>query len=178
MKIYVVSDSHYNHSGIAGFCNRPDNHEELLFQGMLNLDESHCLIHLGDFALGKEADMHEKYIKPLKCRKVLVMGNHDSKSWSWYMEHGWDFVCDAIRIKYAGKILMFSHIPQPWDGVWEINVHGHLHNLGHRDKEFKELKKWHRLYAPEFFNYKPIELAKFIQTGYNQTTAEFEWRGR
>ena len=52
-------------------------------------------------------------------------------------------------------------------GLW-FNVHGHLHNLGHRENEFKELKKWHRLYAPELMDYRPIELAKFIQEGVKQ----------
>lgn len=28
----------------------------------------------------------------------------------------------------------------------------------------KELKQWHRLYAPELMQYRPIELSKFIQT--------------
>ena len=69
----------------------------------------------------------------------------------------------TFKMKYCGKIICFSHKPQPWDGDWEINVHGHLHNLGHRDEEFKELKQWHRLYSPELMNYKPIELIKFIQ---------------
>ena len=164
MKIYVASDSHYNHTKVVEFCQRPHNHEELIYNGMKTLNNTHCLIHLGDLALGQDDNVHNLFIKPLRCRKILVLGNHDSKSWSWYMEHGWDFVCDSIRLKYAGKIIMFSHKPEPWDGVWEVNVHGHLHNLGHREKEFKELKKWHRLYAPELFDYKPIELCKFIQT--------------
>lgn len=162
MKAYVVSDSHFNHPAIVTYCKRPDNHEELIFNNLKSLRKQDCLIHLGDFSLGAEKEMHEKYLHPIKARKILIIGNHDSKSWSWYMEHGWDFVCDAFRLKYCGKIIMFSHIPQPWDGVWEINVHGHLHNLGHRDGEH-ELKQWHRLYAPELMDYKPIELSKFIQ---------------
>lgn len=82
------------------------------------------------------------------------------------------FVCDTLKIKYAGKIICFSHKPQPWDGDWEINVHGHLHNLGYRDNEYKELKQWHRLYSPELFNYKCIELANFIQRSHNARKTE------
>lgn len=163
MKIYIISDTHFNHEGIINFCNRPQTHELLLLDGMSKIKESDCLIHLGDVGLGKDETVHGLINQTVKCRKILIMGNHDSKSWSWYMDHGWDFVCDAFRLKYCGKIIMFSHVPQPWDGVWEINIHGHLHNLGHRDKEFKELRKWHRLYAPELMNYQPIELTKFIQ---------------
>lgn len=163
VKAYIISDTHFNHEAIKGYCNRPDNYEEILWKSLMKIQQEDCLIHLGDICIGDDQMIHT-YIRDLKCRKILVIGNHDSKSWSWYMEHGWDFVCDAFRLKYCGKIIMFSHCPQPWDGVWEINIHGHLHNLGHRDKEFKELKRWHRLYAPELNNYNPIELSKFIQT--------------
>jgi calcineurin-like phosphoesterase family protein len=162
MKVFITSDTHFNHDAIIEYCHRPLNHEELLFKNMGFLRKEDCLIHLGDICLGEYQSVHEKYIKTIPARKILVLGNHDSKSWSWYMEHGWDFVCDAFRLKYAGKIVMFSHIPQPWDGIWEVNVHGHLHNLG-REKEGVELKQWHRLYAPEKMEYRPIELGKFIQ---------------
>lgn len=162
MKAYVISDTHFNHSQIVDYCQRPEDHELRLWQGIEKISSQDCLIHLGDVCIGEDQMVHS-YIKDLRCRKVLIMGNHDSKSWSWYMEHGWDFVCDSFKLKYAGKKICFSHMPQPWDGDWEINVHGHLHNLGHRDKEFKELKQWHRLYAPELMNYQPIELSKFIQ---------------
>lgn len=137
--------------------------KNLMLPNDKELSSHSCLIHLGDFSLGNEEEACRKLSQYWLGRKILVMGNHDSKSASWYMEHGWDFVCDSFRLKYAGKIIHFSHKPEPWDGIWEINIHGHLHNLGHRDNEFKELKKWHRLYSPELMNYQPIELAKFIQ---------------
>lgn len=165
MKYYVISDTHFNHDDIVGYCERPADHEKRIMHNLMAVAApSHCLIHLGDFALGMEAKWSVELNKHWVGRKILIMGNHDSKSASWYMEHGWDFVCDSFRLKYAGKIIHFSHKPESWDGVWEINVHGHLHNLGHRNKDFKELKKWHRLYAPELMGYRPIELSKFIQT--------------
>ena len=163
MKIWIISDTHFNHANIIEFCKRPENHESLLYSSLIRIKKEDCLIHLGDVCLGNDLVVHNN-IATLPCRKILVKGNHDGKSWSWYMEHGWDFVCDAFRLNYCGKIIMFSHIPQAWDGVWDINVHGHLHNIG-RAKEIKhEMRKWHRLYAPEHFNYQPVELCKFIST--------------
>lgn len=163
MKVYVISDTHFGHDKIIEYCNRPKNHEDLLYDSMDRIKSEDCLVHLGDVCIGDDAIEHEK-ISVISCHKVLVLGNHDTKSWSWYMEHGWDFVCESFKMEYCGKKICFSHKPQPWDGDWEINVHGHLHNLGHRDNEHKELKQWHRLYAPELMNYQPIELSKFIQT--------------
>lgn len=163
MKIYIISDTHFSHEKIKEYCKRPDHHEDLLISGLREIRPEDCLIHLGDICIGNDELVHQEKLSSLPCRKILIMGNHDSKSWSWYMEHGWDFVCDSFKLEYAGKIICFSHKPQPWDGDWEINVHGHLHNLGHRAPEYKELKKWHRLYSPELMEYQPIELSKFIQ---------------
>ena len=90
-----------------------------MWSGISDISENDLLIHLGDICIGNNDFIHE-VISDLGCRKVLVKGNHDSKSWSWYMEHGWDFVCDAFRLEYCGRIIMFSHVPQPWDGVWDV----------------------------------------------------------
>lgn len=163
MKVYIISDTHFNHDAIISYCDRPTDHEIKLWKSMEKIGADDLLIHLGDICIGEDQMVHA-YIKDLKCRKVLVMGNHDSKSWHWYMGHGWDFACESFKLRYANKTICFSHKPQPWDGEWDINVHGHLHNLGHRDNEYRELKKWHRLYSPELMGYAPIELSKFIQT--------------
>lgn len=164
MKYYVISDTHFGHDEIIGYCNRPKNHEEIMINGLRAINHTrNVLIHLGDFALGHESESCQRINEAFHQRKILILGNHDSKSYSWYMEHGWTFACDMFKIKYCGKVICFSHKPQPWDGDWEINIHGHLHNLGHRDNEFKELKQWHRLYSPELMGYVPIELSKFIQ---------------
>lgn len=162
MKYYVISDTHFGHTKIIEYCKRPVNHERLLMESMNNIPVDACLVHLGDICIGDSGMWHE-FIANLPYKKVLVMGNHDPKSASWYMENGWSFVCESFKLKYCGKTICFSHKPQPWDGDWDINVHGHLHNLGHHDNDYKELKKWHRLYAPELYDYKPIELSKLIQ---------------
>ncbi len=162
MKFYIISDTHFEHQQINHYCDRPDDAEERMARAMRQISDKHCLIHLGDIGIGQDLRIHKKYIQPLKCRKILTIGNHDSKSYSWYMEHGWDFVCESFKLDYAGYKLCMSHKPKPWDGEWDINIHGHLHNLGHRPDERGRLKEWHRLYAPETMGYKPVELKKFI----------------
>lgn len=162
MKYWIISDTHFSHEKIKEFCNRPEDHELRIISGLSSISKNDCLIHLGDICMGNDGIVHTLLSDNCKCKRILVRGNHDSKSSSWYMDHGWDFVCDAFRLEYCGYIVMFSHKPQPWDGVWDINIHGHLHNLG-RVKEIKhEMRKWHRLYAPELFDYKPVELSKML----------------
>lgn len=157
-----MSDMHFNHDEITEYCQRPHNHETLMINSLLMIPESDYFICLGDICLGHDQGIHADIINRIQCKKILVKGNHDKKSCSWYIKHGWDFACDAFKMDYAGKIICFSHKPQPWDGDWELNVHGHLHNLGHRENEYKNLKQWHRLYSPESMGYKPVRLDRFV----------------
>ena len=92
----------------------------------------------------------------MHCRKWLVKGNHDKKSYTWYLTHGWDFVGDSIRLYIHGKYVHFSHIPNPND--YYLNVHGHLHNNDHREA----LDDRCILYSPELENYQPLTLQFLI----------------
>ena len=131
MKTYITTDTHFNHEAIKEYCGRPDNYEQLIQNSLKNLKPNHMLIHLGDIAWHKDKAIHEKYIMPLKCKKILVIGNHDSKSYNWYMRHGWDFVCDSFTMEKHGLTIVFTHEPKAWDGYFDVNIHGHLHNSQH-----------------------------------------------
>ena len=66
---------------------------------------------------------HLKYIKMLRGRKILILGNHD------YSAKVLEPYFNSIRgtIKYKGFWL--SHIPMhPVELRGAINVHGHIHN--------------------------------------------------
>lgn len=163
--IYIISDTHFNHEAIIKYCNRPENHEVLMFYNLMKLSSQEILIHLGDVCMGKDAEMHSKYIKPLRCKKILVRGNHDTKPDMFYLNHGWDWVCRTYSTKYFNKKILFSHEPKAWDGKYEFNVHGHFHTLDHRrfDPEFMKIQNlaW-RLYSVEENDYKPVKLKEFL----------------
>ena len=109
--------------------------------------------------------MHEKYIKPLKCKKWLVLGNHDHKSNHWYLNNGWDWVGRQFKWKYGGKYILFSHIPQPDDRWFDINIHGHFHNSDHRKRELELVAIYtnkHYLLAIENINYQPVLLTTIL----------------
>lgn len=163
MTYWIISDTHFNHSKKMVEIGRPENYEEQIFDSLSNLTPEDVLIHLGDICLGKDKELHEKFIRPLKCRKILVKGNHDHKSLSWYMEHGWDFACEAFSMDYAGKHLFFTHIP---DMVTEgtINIHGHLHNVEHRSYPIFYNPEIHYLVSLEKQGYKAQRLDTFIQS--------------
>ena len=165
MKIYLITDTHFNHEIIKKYCGRPDNYEDLIQKGLVQLKPEDLLIHLGDVCIGNDVEVHEKYIMPLECKKWLVRGNHDRKSNSWYMSHGWDFVGRQVKDVYFGKKILFSHKPKIDDGWYDLNIHGHFHNSHHRDQEPDLLaikNDKHKLLAIEH-HYQPVSLQKFIK---------------
>ena len=155
---YLISDTHFNHKKIIEYCNRPLDYEERIAKSLSLVHKEDILIHLGDICCGKDVGVHKKYIQPIKGRKILVRGNHDSKSDFWYMDHGWDFVCDSFTLEKYGATMCFSHIPRPWDGIWTVNIHGHLHTFGriHACKDY--LRQWHQLISCEENNYQLYSL--------------------
>lgn len=168
MKIQIITDTHFNHDAMVEYCGRPVNHTEIVGNNLLKLGltEQDILIHLGDVCIGKDEEMHEKYIKPLKCKKWLTLGNHDHKSKSWYLAHGWDFVAEQFLTTYFGKKILFSHYPIVWDGVYDFNIHGHFHNSDFRrqEPEFIPIKNgYQRLLAIEYTNLKSVSLEDFIK---------------
>ena len=92
----------------------------------------------------------------------MVKGNHDGKSNSWYLDNGWDFVAYAIKDIYFGVKILFSHIPQVWEGWYELNIHGHLHNISHRDKEY-DSNFMQYLLSVERTKYKPVLLESLVK---------------
>jgi len=163
-KTWIISDTHFNHNALIEYCNRPVNFEKRIFKHLNTLEQEDMLIHLGDVCLGKDQKMHDKYISTLSCRKILVRGNHDHKSNTWYLNNGWDFICKTFRDKYFGKKILFSHKPMIDDG-YELNIHGHFHNNEHRELEpelvaIKNNKQ--HCFILEHTNYAPELLKTFI----------------
>lgn len=166
MKHWLTTDTHFAHGKMIEFCGRPNNFEDIIEKGLLQIPHGDTLIHLGDICIGQDQDRHNRYIKPLQCKKILVLGNHDKKSATWYMNNGWDFVTDGIRLRLFGKRILLTHIPQPWDGWYDINIHGHFHNADYRKQDpglSKILTDKHKLLALEYTDYKPVLIENFIK---------------
>jgi calcineurin-like phosphoesterase family protein len=128
----------------------------------MRIPETDALICLGDISIGQELKVYEKFIKPLKCKKILVKGNHDRKTNTWYLNHGWDWVCYSFGDNYFGKKILFTHYPKPADD-YDLNLHGHLHNNVYKWKHLTaENKKFvcekHLLISFECQNYAPVKL--------------------
>jgi calcineurin-like phosphoesterase family protein len=172
MSFYLIADTHFLHKMLVDKGYRKLNFEETILKNLSKLTEKDVLIHLGDVGLGKEWFIHDTYIKPLKCKKWLVRGNHDNKSNTWYLNNGWDFVCHKFYDHYFGKYILFSHKPREIDDKIDLNIHGHFHNSDHRWREpelIDRLTDRHKLFCLEEANYQPILLSTFIEKNYDHS---------
>lgn len=136
----MYSDTHFGHEKLIKEGLRPSNFEERIIHGLHNIQnpENTTIIHLGDVAFYNTQYWHELFISSCPLAKhVLVLGNHDRKSLSWYYKCGWDFVCEEFSQKIYGMNVIFSHKPLDTDIRLDdnntVNVHGHLHDGSHRD---------------------------------------------
>ncbi len=136
MHYWLISDTHFGHDEMVEYCNRPKTFNEYLLASLSkDIGQDDVFIHLGDICIGRDEYWHSQLMDNCKAfKKWLVLGNHDSKSISWYLNHGWDFVSYTINLKMFGKSILFSHRPKA-DNGYDLNIHGHLHNQGHRDGE-------------------------------------------
>lgn len=169
MKIYVTSDTHLNHAKLIEW-GRPKDFEERIIRSHNKIEEEAVIIHLGDICIGKDEAMHEVLMDSIGHvqHRILVRGNHDKKSNSWYLEHGWHAVVDQLTMNLYGKRVIFSHIPVDYE-MWpatDLNVHGHTHGNSHRDHDIQDFYRpgtYHREVAMENTNYQPILVTdKFI----------------
>jgi len=170
MKIWIASDTHFGHEKMVEFCGRPKDFGPKIFKALAQIPSDDMLIHLGDVCMGKDEASHAMWIQPLSCKKMLVMGNHDRKSISWYLEHGWDSVVHSAVIEAFGKRILLSHVP--YDSkvvkhVAEVNVHGHFHDKTFRLKQFAKMYEYdplvHSCMAMEKTEYRPVTLRHIIE---------------
>ena len=126
MKIFVTSDTHFNHKKIIEYTGRPFRTVEDMNEGIITkwnnkVGKEDLIIHLGDFALG-----NEKEVKNIKDRLngtiLLLSGNHDHKT-----------IRKAGFLTIKGNLelgnLIFSHSPLTKKDIPRgfINIHGHIH---------------------------------------------------
>lgn len=166
MNYWITSDTHFGQDDQALKFDRPNNFSVKIFKGLFNvLKADDVLIHLGDMCYNNDIEYHVQLMR-LPGKKWLCKGNHDKKSYSWYLNHGWDFVGENIILDIYGAQILFSHMPVKFEKPININVHGHLHNSDYRKHEpwvCDILTDKHKLIALEYTKYQPIKLKTLIE---------------
>ena len=158
-KTWLISDTHWEHKAMEEMCGRPPDFGVQIQKNLQRLiAEQDTLIHLGDVIFYKYPEL-KGMLDAIPGRKILVRGNHDCKKNGWYMNNGFDYCADMIVQNH----IIFTHKPleQFPTGV-TLNIHGHLHNTGHRPQaEWWKPGVSHLLFTLEH-HYAPIELQTFV----------------
>ena len=130
------------------------------------------LIHLGDFAFAKYSEAAEIMNRCPARSKILLLGNHDNQSYSYYTRHGFTAAMETMTLEYGGQNILFSHRPlrRAWGmelphGI-DLNIHGHLHLRNHRDEESawqdEKDERWFLL-SHEAVGYRPVLLDDILE---------------
>lgn len=138
-KIYVISDTHFNHTNILKFTDADGK----LFRGDLFKDtdemneymvgkwnetvtpEDH-VYHLGDVYFGSK-EKADLLLSRLNGKKRLVLGNHDDGKDPVLQKH---FQKIMVWRKWPEYDCILSHCPLHSSNLYgkvSINVHGHIH---------------------------------------------------
>ena len=137
MKTFITSDIHFSHRRIMEFCpeSRPfkdveemDNKIVEIWNSMIG--ENDLTYILGDVAFCN-AEKAAKLVNRLNGRKILIRGNHDSKtSKDKRFLDCFENIRDYLRFVHNGQLIVLFHYPIfEWDQMHRgaIHFHGHLH---------------------------------------------------
>lgn len=163
MKTFLISDTHFMHSNIIKYCNRPFKNVEEMNQEIIKrwnsvVSKNDIVYHLGDFAFGNKSFI-ESTVNQLNGKIHLILGNHDGTNIKKYMECGFDKVYDK-PILYEDFFIL-SHQPIEWldkNGVF-ANIYGHVHN----DPRYQWVTSRSMNVSADVLNFTPIEFEKAIK---------------
>lgn len=130
--IYYTSDLHLGHKNVIRLCGRPfadvDEMDEILINNWNKTVHADDEVYiLGDLMFRAEREP-EWYLKRLKGKKRLILGNHDS---SWINKvnlNDWFVSVDRLKVINTGYgKASLCHFPM-LDGEGRYLIHGHIHN--------------------------------------------------
>jgi calcineurin-like phosphoesterase family protein len=188
---WVVSDTHFGHDNIVGFCHRPEDHEQVMIaEWRKEVPDDATVVHLGDLCYSGNARFKHLIAKELTgSRKLLIAGNHDKQRMAFYRDAGfklaWPFkitylypIGEGTRIS---STVSFAHYA--WNDLtdgemkpWDLRLHGHIHNSGYSRGPFVPFLKNHVNLSVEQTKYRPVNLKVLLDAvllgKYTKTTED------
>lgn len=164
-RMWLITDTHWNHENIIKYENRPDNHKDIAISNWKSLVKpKDRIIHLGDVIFHNRWELFE-ILESLPGYKILIYGNHDKRNSTktWFRRAGFN----EVHTSYTYKEFIFSHKPidlAGYDPNIKYNIHGHFHTKidSWKGYDFYDKQK-HVLLSLEKEEYKPVELYDFMR---------------
>ena len=161
MNTYLISDTHFDHFNIIGYCDRPFTNvkamnEHIITNWNKTVKGDDRVFFLGDFCLGG-SDKIKHFAGALNGRKHIIFVN-DDRSTKLYYEAGFEAVY-KFPIIFEGFYIL-SHQPQFLNAhIPYVNIHGHIHNT-QQELINVDGKNLYYNVSVECINYTPINFSK------------------
>lgn len=165
MKRFVVADTHFGHENIIQYESRPfvnsqemDNRLIELWNSVVGKDD--LVYMLGDFTLSRRKEVIKNLVNALNGRKVLVMGNHDTRKPKDYVECGFIAATRKPIMVEPGVILMHEpFMDESFIAPNYIYLFGHVHTNKTLMDEYPNCM----CVSVERIDYQPINLDECIR---------------
>ncbi len=131
--LFFTSDTHFYHSNIIKFCNRPYNSVEEMNKSLIEnwnnkVPKDGIVFHLGDFVFGK-FDKWKEIIDQLNGTIFLIEGNHDRRQCGNKKNVLFKDVFQQLNLQIDNNHLLLNHYPLLCYPKPESNIQlfGHVH---------------------------------------------------
>lgn len=178
-RTWIISDTHFGHKNIVRFCDRPENHNEIMMENWAEtVLDTDTILHLGDVTY-RDRDFFADYIAPnlTGARKLLILGNHDGQKPSYYEKAGFEII-EPFWLRWQGlqghARISFSHYPweQHEGPLIGYHIHGHIHNNGYSMERFVPYMPNQINVSVEMMHYRPVNLEFLLQGAVYGATRE------
>lgn len=161
-KIFLISDTHFDHENIIKYCDRPFNSKEGMNKAIIDnwndiVGDSDTVYILGDVTFGRGHRPIDHWMTMLKGKKFLVKGNHDKGKVTKAAK-----IANGTILEYNGLQFMLMHEPRRmgWKG-WII--HGGKHNHDLKNFPLVNCEKKMINVCVEPIDYRPVLLDEVIE---------------
>lgn len=135
VNLFFTSDTHFWHSNIIKYCNRPfmdveEMNEEIIKRWNNKIEKDDLVFHLGDFAFCGPSQ-YKTLLERLNGKITLVLGNHDWRNIKEGYMSKFNGIYQQLRIKVDNQRIYLNHFPflcyeGSYRGVWQL--FGHVHS--------------------------------------------------
>ena len=114
-RVFFYSDPHFGHANIIHYCKRPfkscEEMDEVLIKNYNYIIQDDDIVYfLGDAGFDKYNYLKRIFLQ-LKGHKILIRGNHDKASHSFYRSLGFFDVLDTVQISLGKTQVNLRHYP-------------------------------------------------------------------
>jgi len=162
-KLYLIADMHFGHENIIKYENRPfanadDMDNTIISNWNRIVSKKDKVIVAGDVSF-YDKNKTSEIINQLHGKKILVKGNHDEHSNSWWTDVGFDEVSN-YPIIYKEWFVIQHEPPTYYNNATPyFYIYGHVHG----SEMYRTVTKQSACVCVERWNYMPVELEKIIE---------------